>query len=252
MGNRDHLISKSIIDKNGHRRTVRVRPDNMGTSQGRASKVPVAKASGSVVKSAHAKAFEWAIAYLASGDWQTFPYDVQDDLIRRARSGKLSEEELALAKELSDVGADWNLHTFAAEIAAAVALQKYNDTGVIEDAWSVARATGTPAELIQKIYQDNKDNATFAYAVALNESAPQELLFELAGHKEDYVRKAVASNHSSDDATLLKLAYDPHNGVRMDVAENPFASVKVLEVLEAEGGWIGQEARRNIASRGND
>ncbi|MBQ7677917.1 MAG: hypothetical protein IJT32_06760, partial [Lachnospiraceae bacterium] len=107
-----------------------------------------------------------------------------------------------------------------------------NEEYVSED---MLRSADTPAPVLEKIYERNKNNVNVLRGLAMNANCPSGLLASLSGNENDAVRWGVADNSNTSAETLERLAGDANDVIRYRVAMNPNAKGKTLRHLAQSG-----------------
>ncbi len=85
-----------------------------------------------------------------------------------------------------------------------------------------------PLEIWHEVIEKHPD---MAFWVAQNKTVPYQLLELLADHQEARVRSMVASKNKLKEILLIKLASDPDDSVRMNIARHKKATATVLRLL---------------------
>jgi len=110
----------------------------------------------------------------------------------------------------------------------------------IEELREMARDETTSPEILRNLISYNDKDLN--YLVAENESAPEDVLVELAGDKEWVVRCAVALNRAAPAEILKNLSKDRHGHVRSAVAINTSSPEDVLDSLSMDKNVSVREA----------
>ena len=99
------------------------------------------------------------------------------------------------------------------------------------DEYSRAVKVEAPIEVWNEVIENYPD---MSFWVAQNKTVPYEILELLADHGDDRVRSMVAMKNKLKEPLLLKLASDPSDSVRANIARHKRATLAVLNLLSVD------------------
>lgn len=232
MSSRSHLVPKVITDKNGHKRTVRVKPDDASATSRVGSVAagfpPAYQPDYSGEAPAHLVApINKALNILRRLD-EDFPQTLKDEVIAAANSSQANHDLMAKVNTLAEACEAWNFHDTANKLWAAVGRYDYARTGAWSNAYSVAYDPATPPEMIRDVWKAHPNSTTSAGS---NPSTPPDVLAEMAKSDQEWTREVVAKNPNLDVDSIIDLSKDSSSRVRRAVAENESCPGDVLDRL---------------------
>lgn len=185
---------------------------------------------------------------------QDVSFFVQDEIAERlmalAESPRTSPqilEQLAQIEDLRDGKSESNIRRRVAENPSTppVTLNALSTDKDFQVLWGVALNPSSSHSVLEKLAQE-EDHYVREY-VAKNPKLNQSISEKLSRDPEEGVRISVAGNPSTSQATLRTLLKDEEE-VREAVAENPNASISILDLLSKDES---ARVRRNVALNPN-
>ena len=258
MGNRDHLVEKTITDKNGHIRRVRVLPDSASKVGKKAARSLAPKQGAASVLTAEEEAsrqqslenLNAAYRHL-SKDFDIFPLEMQKAAIEAANNPLLTDEDTALVDTVATACEDWNFHGTALRMWAALGRRWHseNPDAPFVHGYAIGFDSATPPETIRELF-DRTEIKEGLHSIASNPSAPSDVISFYANYKEGWVREKAAGNPNLSRSDFDKLAADSEWRVQWRLAQNPSIPFDVLEKLaSAENEYVAHEAQSTLKGK---